>query len=115
MPFGSAEQVFPVFIAVWVVLGLSSAAFFFLNKNAPLKRKVWPPFVVITGVLFVGFAWAMGFPADFFFVLVPATAVITALNLRAVQFCNSCGATLMSQNPFSRPAFCSKCGAGFKQ
>lgn len=107
---GNSEQVFPVFFGVWVLLGLFSASFFFLSKNAHLKRKVWPPFIVITGILFAGFVWAMGF-----LIVIPAVALITFLNLRAVQFCNSCGATIMTQNPLSKPMFCSKCGAGLKQ
>ena len=115
MQLGNPDQVFPVFFGVWVVLGLFSAGFFFLNKNAQLKRKVWPRFVVVTGALFAGFVWAMGFPSHVMFIVVPAVALITVLNLHAVQFCNSCGATIMSQNPLSKPAFCSKCGAGLKQ
>jgi hypothetical protein len=112
---GSPNEIFPIFFGVWVVLGLFSAGFFFLNKNAALKRKVWPPFVIATGVLFVGFTMVMGFPSSMLFVVVPAVALITFLNLRAVQFCNSCGATIMSQNPLSKPSFCSKCGAALGQ
>jgi len=115
VPLGNADQVFPIFFGVWVVLGLFSAGFFFLSKNASLKRKVWAPFSIFTGLLFVGFIWAMGFPAQVLYVAVPAVALITFLNLRAVRFCGSCGATLMSQNPLSRPAFCSKCGAKLEQ
>jgi hypothetical protein len=112
---GSAEQVFPVFFGVWVVLGLFSTVFFFLNKNANLKRKVWPPFVIATGLLFLGFTWAMGFPAHVMYIAAPAVFVITLLNLRAMRFCSSCGATQMSQNPFSKPEHCSKCGAHLEQ
>ena len=111
MPQGNAKQIFPIFIGVWVVLGLASAAFFFLNKDASLKRKVWPPATIGVGVLFLGFVWLMGFPAEVMYIAVPAVALITFLNLRAVQFCDSCGKTLMSQNPFSKAEFCSKCGA----
>jgi hypothetical protein len=111
----SAEQVFPIFFGVWVVLWLFSAAFFFLNKNAVLKRKVRPPFVVATGVLFLGFTWAIGFPAQVMYLAMPAVIAIPPLNLRAVQFCGFCGATQRSQNPFSKPAYCSRCGAQFKQ
>lgn len=111
MPPSNAEQIFPIFIGVWVVLGLFSAVFFFLGKNAQLKRKVWPPFTIATAVLFVGFAWAMGFPSEVFFVMVPAVALITFLNLRSTKFCDACGKTIMSQNPFSSPEFCSKCGS----
>ena len=115
MPHGDVDQIFPVFFGVWVVLGLFSAGFFFLNRNASLKRKLWLPLIIATGVLFLGFMWAMGFPQEAFFLAVPAVALITLLNLRTVRFCNSCGATLMSQNPFAKPAFCSKCGAKLEQ
>jgi hypothetical protein len=109
---GNAEQVFPVFAGVWLALGLVSAGFLFLSKNVRLKRRLWPPFLVLTGVLFVGFTWAMGaVPGQGMLVVVPLVALIIYLNLRAVQFCDSCGVTVLSQNPFSRPAFCSKCGA----
>lgn len=108
---GNAGQVFPIFFAVWMLLGLFSAAFFFLSKNAALKRQVWPPFVVLVGILFLGFVWAMGFPLQTMYVAVPAVALTTALNLRTMQFCDACGATVLSQNPFTKPAYCSKCGA----
>jgi hypothetical protein len=112
---GNPDQVFPVFFGLWAVLGVFSAGFFFLSRNAQLKRKVWRPFVVITSVLFVAFVWAMGVPSQFMVIAIPAVALITFLNLHTVQFCNSCGATIMSQNPLSKPAFCSKCGAPLKQ
>lgn len=107
-----AERVFPIFFGVWIVLGVFSAAFFFLNNNAALKRKVHPPFVIGIGVLFIIFGVLMGFGRDafFFIVIVPAVAVITILNLRNTKFCGSCGKTLISQNPFTPPKFCSKCG-----
>jgi len=115
VPQGNADQVFPVFFGVWVVLGLFSTGFFYFNKNAVLKRKVWPPFLGAVGILFLGFMWAMGVPPETFFLAVPAVALITLLNLRIMRFCNSCGATLKSQNPFAKPAFCSKCGAKLEQ
>jgi hypothetical protein len=93
------------------VLGLFSGAVFFLGKNASLKRKVWPPFTIATATLFVGFVWAMGFPSQVFLIVIPAVALITFLNLRSVKFCDACGKTVMNQNPFSPPQFCSKCGA----
>jgi len=111
VPHANPAQVFPVFIGVWVVLGVFSAAFFFLSKNAPLKPRVWPPFIVIVGLLFAGFTVAMGAPSQALLIMAPAVVLITYLNLRAVQFCNLCAATIMSQNPFAKPAFCSKCGA----
>ena len=118
MPSGDAEQVFqvfPVFVGVWVMLGLFSFGFFDLNKNARLKRRFWPPFVIAVGILFVGFGLAMGIPSRLLPIVVTAVLGITLLNLRSVKFCDSCGATIMDQNPFSRARYCSKCGAGLAQ
>jgi hypothetical protein len=111
MPQDDTNQIFPIFFGVWIVLGLVSGGFFIVSKNAPLKRKVWPPFTIATGLLFIGFSLAMGLPAQMLYVVVPGVALVTVLNLRAAQFCNSCGATIMSGNLASKPAFCSKCGA----
>jgi hypothetical protein len=108
-----ADRVFPIFFGVWVVLGIVSAAFFFFNNDAALKRKIHPPFVIGVGILFLSFVVLMGFPPDafFFLVVVPAVILISYLNLRNTKFCSSCGKTLISQNPFMQPKFCSKCGA----
>jgi hypothetical protein len=106
-----ADQVFPYFFATWVVLGLISFAFFQFNKDADLKRKVWPVVVVGTGVLFVTFVWLMGFRGGEMYVVVPAITLITALNLRAVKFCDSCGATLYYGNLFVKMEYCPKCGS----
>ncbi len=111
MQFGNSNQMFPVFFGVWIVLGLASTGFFFFNKNAGLKRKVWPPFMVITGLLFIGFSLAIGIPGNALYLMVPAVVLITLLNLRSAHFCNACGATIQTQNPFSKRTFCSKCGA----
>lgn len=105
------QRVFPIFFGVWIVLGLISAGFFFFNNNAALKRKVFPPFVIGVGVLFLAFVALMGFPAGMFFIIVPAIVLITFLNLRSTRFCNACGKTLINQNFLSAPKFCSKCGA----
>lgn len=111
MANGNVSPLVPVFFGVWGVLGVGSVGFFRLNKNARLKRKVWPPFILATSILFIAFAWAISPRAEVLYVLIPASALIALLNLRAVQFCDSCGATLRSSNPFRKTAFCSKCGA----
>ncbi|MGD9636839.1 MAG: hypothetical protein AB7G28_16450 [Pirellulales bacterium] len=107
------ETIFPIFFGVWLVLGISSAAFFYFNRNATLKRKVFPPFVIFVGVLFLTFAGLMGPAREPFFlvVIIPFVALITFVNIRNTRFCDACGKTLVSQNPFTRPKFCSSCGA----
>jgi hypothetical protein len=106
-----AAQVFPIFFATWVVLALGSLAFFHFNKNAALKRNVWPIMTVGVGILFVVFVWLLGFRGGVLYFVVPATVLMTALNIKGTQFCDSCGKTLYIQNPFSKPAFCPACGS----
>ncbi|MBL8201209.1 MAG: hypothetical protein JNK40_09580 [Chromatiales bacterium] len=115
MPSVPQDQLFTIFIVIWVILGIGSAAFFFFINDATLKRKVWTPFTIGASALFLGFIWLMGFPSHVMYVAVPFVALITVLNLRAVRFCDSCGKTLMNQNPFSKPSFCSRCGAKLGQ
>ena len=111
----AAPQLFPAFFAIWAMLGVGSAVFFSLNRNAALKKRVLPPFLIFTGVLFLGFVFYTGAPKDFLYIAVPMVALIMLLNMRTIRFCDACGRTLYNQNLFSPPKFCSKCGASLKQ
>lgn len=106
----SPDEIFPIFFGTWVVLGIISFAIFFLGKNAQLKRKLWPPFVIGIGVLFIGFTYAMGFGGEALYITVPAVILISVLNLRSTKFCDACGKTIINQNFLVKPEFCSKCG-----
>ena len=107
---GSPDTVFPIFLGTWIVLGIISFVIFFLGKNAQLKRKLWPPFVIGAGVLFAVFVTLMGFPLDTFYIMGPALILITYLNLTRTKFCDSCGKTIINQNFFAKPEYCTKCG-----
>ncbi|MGL4576698.1 MAG: hypothetical protein ACRCV9_18065 [Burkholderiaceae bacterium] len=107
------DQLFFALMIVWVIFACGSGLFFLLSKNPSLKRKLWLPSLISAGVLFIGIGIATGAPSDSYFVLIPAVALITWLNWRAVKFCDSCGSTAYSQNPFAQQRFCSKCGAKF--
>jgi hypothetical protein len=99
--------------AAFAAVVVPAALFFQFSKNAALKRQLWPPVMVAIGVgflLFFGLSGGASDPA--FFALATAMVVlIVAINIRAMKFCGKCGATVMNQNPFSKPKFCSKCGA----
>ncbi len=105
------DEIWPIFVGVWVILAITGFLLFFVSKNAKLKRNAWPPFVIGTGVLFALFVYLMGFPVDTFVVVGPVIILIMVLNLRSVKFCDECGKTIMNQNPFARREFCSKCGS----
>ena len=101
-----------IFAAFWIALGIASSAFFYLSKNASLKRQIYPPFIVGCGLLFALSAWLLT-PNVPWFILV-MIIVITFLNLRSVKFCDACGKTIHSSNPFSQVKLCPKCGAPIK-
>jgi hypothetical protein len=100
---------FFVFFGVWAVLGLASGLFMW--RGSPGAKRTWfPRLTVLTGVLFVAFAyWAMPYPHILYF-LVPASALITVLNLKLNKFCAQCGAYHQSFPPFYKVSFCRKCG-----
>jgi CHASE2 domain-containing sensor protein len=104
-----AAEVFPIFFAIWVVLGLINVAVLFGPFSGRLKQRFFLVMIVLAGILFAGFTSFMS-PGSFFFV-VPAVVLITAINLWTIRFCMNCGKVVRSTNPFERPRFCSKCGS----
>jgi hypothetical protein len=104
------DEIFSIFFGIWVVLGIISIAIFFIGKNVQLKRKLFAPFVIGVGVLFIAFIYATSSGGRILYIMVPAVALITFINLRSTNFCDSCGRTIISQDLFSKPEFCSKCG-----
>ena len=106
----SSEEIFPIFFGVWVVLGLMSFLIFFVSKNADRKKKLWAPFIIFTGLLFIGFTYLMGFGGQHLYIMVPMVVLISFLNIRSTKFCGSCGKTNINQNFLSPAKFCNKCG-----
>lgn len=97
------------FFVFWMVLGIGGAAFFLGSRNAGLKRKALPLYIVAISVIFLGFIYfADGTVPWLVLVFVP---LIGLLNIRMTKFCNSCGATIISRNFFSTPRYCQMCGA----
>jgi hypothetical protein len=109
--FENANQIFPIIFVVWIVLGIAGFALFYLNPNVAFKRRYFRWYAVVVGVLFLGFGAAMGIPLQALAFIAPFVGLIMYLNIRATQFCNDCGRTVIQQIPFSRPEFCPKCGA----
>lgn len=103
-----------IVLLVWMLLVFASSVFFSLNKNAALKRRIYPPFVIAAGFVPVGLLAFLRVPAEFVVGAGIVIAALGALTIRTVKFCDACGRTAHSQNPFAPPKFCSKCGAGIK-
>ena len=104
-------EIVPIFVGVWIVLGIVNVWLFYFDRNVARKKRLVPIFIVSAGVLFAGFVFLItGEPKVMLFVI-PAVAIITLLNLRTIRVCESCGRTLQSAIPFWKPEYCSKCGA----
>lgn len=99
-------------MACWVFLGIASWLFY--NKASYQTKKSAHPLIVIgSGAAFVGFAeWISQGKLPWFFVV--AVVVIIFLNIRNIQFCPRCNATIYMYG-FSRPDFCPKCGAKLRE
>lgn len=109
---------FACFMGTWVVLGITSIFLFYDNKNTVFKRKWFPRFVILVGILFMIFStaslatsarsledWSM-LAAE-----APIVAIITYLNIKLTRFCDNCGSTLIPQIRWTPIRFCPKCGA----
>ncbi len=108
------------FAGTWIILGAISAVVFYFGRNVAFKRRWFAPFVILVGILFVGFSTAiyatLPRKAGQFAVwqelalIVPLTIVFTYLNLKLTRFCDACGATVFPRHLFGRSRFCPSCG-----
>jgi len=100
------------FVIFWVILGLSSFLFFHFSRNTALKRKLFPVFTILMGVIFGVFIYcttARVEPRILYF-MVPAIVLLSVVNIRKTRFCDSCGKTLYQQPIFGPTQLCRHCG-----
>jgi biotin transporter BioY len=114
------KDVFPYFSALWIILGITGFLLFHIKRDAEFKRRWFPPFVISTGVLFLGFVWLItslnpnkNDPIAEMLFGVPFVILIMFLNIRMTKFCSNCGKTAYPRT-FSAPKFCSDCGASLQ-
>jgi len=49
------QRAFLPFVIVWIAIGLAGVVFFMKNRDAALKRRVYPPYLVGAALLFLAF------------------------------------------------------------
>ena len=108
MPPGFPEWHY-AFMAAWVAVGVIFWAFFRFNRNARLKRVLYPLVVVATGAAF--FAYVAAVFGLVSVAVAPFILLIVVVNLRLTRFCDACGASVYAKNSFSRPRACTRCSA----
>lgn len=109
--FENADKVFPIFFGTWIILGILSFYLFFIKNDYQFKIKYYRFFVVLAGMIFIGFVAAMGAPKRIYIILIPAVALTMFLNIKFTRFCKTCGKTIINQIPFTSISFCPKCGS----
>ena len=100
----------------WIVFAAGVSLFFWLNRNAKLKRRIWPVLSVLSGIIFGVICYCLtAGDGAILFIVVPAVVIISYLNTRLTCFCNSCGRTLWARpelrRPLTPPESCRYCGA----
>jgi hypothetical protein len=100
---------FNAFLPLWIAAA-AGTWLLFSRGSYQTKRKWAPPFVVVAGLLFMGFIyWEVGASRNFYFAA-PVVAVITIVNVRRLRFCPNCGAFQTPNGLFTKVRYCSKCG-----
>jgi hypothetical protein len=103
--------VFVICCAAWILVGIAASSFFYFNRNAAIKRRVLPLFVIGMGTFFLGILAMAGISARDFLIIVPFLLLISYFKLRTIKFCDHCGRTVGPLLFFFPPQRCHKCGA----
>ena len=106
------------FVGTWIALAAGGFYLFHLGNDAAHKRRWFPRFIVLGGVLFAAFTTILGLLAKRspeglkgLLVVGPAVLIISYLNIKSHKFCDGCGATTYNKNLFAPARFCPRCGA----
>src|SRR5438093_13298734 len=91
---------FLAFFIGWIGLGIAGFFLFYVSKNAAFKRRFFPWYIIIVGLIFAAIPVASGQTAALFMVI-PAVALISFMNIRLTKFCDACGRTVVSHAFFS--------------
>jgi hypothetical protein len=104
-----ANQYVPIFFGVWISLMVLSYLLFYRNLDVRLKRRLWPPFMLLTGAVFGTAVWIIDVSGQARKFMIPAVALITIANIFTVRFCGSCGKIAINKNPLTPARTCTRC------
>ena len=107
----TSNDVESIILGAWILLAPSGVILFYFTRYAALKRRVFPWYVCLAAVSFLGLIAAAGASVTLLVVLAPVVALLTFLNATRTRFCDACGRTVSNHLTFGRPHACCKCGA----
>jgi len=99
-----------VFLVFWSGLAIAGFFLFFVSKKVSFKKRYFHWYLILGGVLFLGFIMAAEGSWGMFAFAAPFVVLILYWNFRLTRFCESCGRTIIDPIPFSRAEFCPTCG-----
>jgi hypothetical protein len=98
-----------ILAAIWCVLVIPNAAFYFFNKNAPLKRFMHPWWMwgigTVMAIASFILSWqqmSLGLAAF----IIAINAAFSFYYTKAIVFCDTCGSTSFRLYPFQKTANC---------
>ena len=103
------NDIFALFAAVWIVVGV--ALWVFYTRASHRRKKRWHLALVAgAGLVFTAFAYALSQRSEVLYLAVPAVAAISFLSYKLTRSCPRCGFTVHRTGFFSRVAYCPRCG-----
>lgn len=109
--------IFPVYIIIWVVLGLGFTLHVWALSDARDKKKWSDRYMIIMGVFVTGTMLALLFLWKNYFLLTPLVAMNAWMiwrGLRGTFYCDSCGKRAFLASPSAPSFFCPSCGHKLK-
>jgi hypothetical protein len=108
---------FPMFMVFWIGLGVGSWILI-ARLPTPKAKKRWSDRLsIIAGIIFFAFLFTQFSPTKGsfgLFIMGPAIALITWLNVRNTYFCDKCGKRSLDRNWFGDTYSCPHCGNKIK-
>jgi hypothetical protein len=104
-----ANDLFLIFAAVWVAVGLG---LWFFSRRAPRqRRKRWHLLLIgSAALLFICFCYGLSQRIEVLYMAVPVVVLISVFNHRLTRVCPRCGFDVPRAGLFSRTTFCPRCG-----
>jgi len=108
---------FPMFMVFWIGLGVGSWILI-ARLPTPQAKKRWSDRLsILAGIIFFAFLFTQFSPTKGsfgLFIMGPALALITWLNVRNTYFCDKCGKRSLDRNWFGDTYCCPYCGNKLK-
>ena len=80
------------------------------SNDAALKRRILPWYLLGIDAAGIAFVWVTEHSLGLVFLAIPCLVVITALNMKLIEFCDQCGKTVQGWWCVE-PLICPRCGA----